>query len=254
MRDYSVSSVKKAVRIIDYIKLNKNATFSDIVNDLKLPKSSAYELLRTLADEHIVRENQYGEYFLSYKLYDWGESFSSSISWRELVSPYLKKLNEDLGFMAHLCIMTDDAGMCIEKLPGKVFTTTFTAVGRPLNLNASASGKTLLAWQPEKKQDEIISKMEFVRFTEHTITNAEDLKKELKIIRQRGYSVDNRETDDIIRGLSVPLFACDGSLLASISIGAPSEAIPEESIETYIKMMLEYTKQLQPLLPPRSNL
>ena len=48
MRDYTVSSVVKAAEVLQFIKDNQSATFSQIQNGLGYAKSSTFQILKTL--------------------------------------------------------------------------------------------------------------------------------------------------------------------------------------------------------------
>ena len=251
MRDYSVSSVVKAAEILEYLKVHKVATFSQIQGDLGFAKSTTYQILKTLESLHFISGNKYGEYSLGYKLYELGHSFGQNISWRNIVAPYIRQIAEETGMTAHVSIMTSNyEGICIEKIPGKIFTMQLTEVGVPLQMHTSASGKVLLAWQSQEVQKKILSSLSYKKFTEHTITNKEDLAVELIHIRQRGYANDDQESEESCRGVAAPLFACDGSFIASVSIGAPIVLMRKDEMPHYAQLLQSYLKKVSPLLSP----
>lgn len=251
MRDYSVSSIVKAVEVLEYLKVQKTATFSQIQVNLGYAKSSAYQILKTLESLHLVSINQYGEYSLGYKLFELGNAFGQNIGWRSIIAPYIRQLGEETGLTVHVSILTSNyEGICIEKIPGKVFTMQLTEIGAPLQMHTSASGKVLLAWQSPEVQMQILRNLTYQKFTDHSITSKEDLAVELLRVRQRGYACDDQESEENCRGVAAPLFACDGSFLAGVSIGAPIILMTQEQMPHYAQVLQSYLAKMSPLLNP----
>ncbi|WP_251267997.1 IclR family transcriptional regulator C-terminal domain-containing protein, partial [Enterobacter hormaechei] len=79
-------------------------------------------------------------------------------------------------------------------------------------------GKCLLAWQPERVQESIISELQWERATPTTITSAQQLRDELGRIRARGWSFDNGEDYPDVRCVAAPVFNANNELTAAISV------------------------------------
>lgn len=58
-------------------------------------------------------------------------------------------------------------------------------------------------------------------FTEYTITDREELKKELQLTKERGYAFDNMEGTFGVKCVGVPVLNRRGQVIAGISIGTP---------------------------------
>lgn len=251
MRDYSVSSIKKAVEVLDYIKANPNTTFARIQSDLGYAKSSTYQILKTLEGEHLVSVSPHGEYALGFKLYAWGSAYAGSITWRSIIAPYIREIAEKTEMAVHVSVMTRELqGICIEKIPGKLYVTRSTSVGTPLQLHASATGRVLVAWQPRNVQEKILDQITYTPFTASTITSREQLEENLRLVRRQGFALDECETEENYHGVAVPLFACDGSLLGAISLGAPDILMKREQMGAFSDILLSYTRMLAPQLTP----
>ncbi len=59
------------------------------------------------------------------------------------------------------------------------------------------------------------------QYTNNTIIHKETLHRELELIRQQGYSLDNREHNPDIVCIAAPIFGIDGNLAGTIGISAP---------------------------------
>ena len=82
-----------------------------------------------------------------------------------------------------------------------------TRIGTKKELYCTGVGKCYLAFMPDEKAEEIMSRG-FEPKTENTITDIETMRKELELIREKGYAVDNEENGNIISGISLtgPVF------------------------------------------------
>ena len=64
----------------------------------------------------------------------------------------------------------------------------------------------------------MIDKIELAPLTSHTITSKDVLLKELDLIRQRGYSTENRELGEFTFCYGVPVLDYNGKVIAAISL------------------------------------
>ena len=64
----------------------------------------------------------------------------------------------------------------------------------------------------------LIDKIELTPFTSHTITSKEILLEELDVIRQQGYSTENRELGEFTFCYGVPVLDYSGRVIAAISL------------------------------------
>jgi IclR family pca regulon transcriptional regulator len=101
--------------------------------------------------------------------------------------------------------------------------------------HVTSAGLLLLANLPHDQLDDWISKHHFPVYTSFTISNAEDLKKELKRIRQQGWSLSEQQFDLAIRGIAVPLKNSRGELMGALSVQMP---IQNESSDAVVKRVV----------------
>ena len=67
-------------------------------------------------------------------------------------------------------------------------------------------GKVLLACMPLERMEEMLASCDMRAFTYHTITDREVLRKELSVIRKRGYGCDVEEYIDGTSCIAFPIF------------------------------------------------
>ena len=65
------------------------------------------------------------------------------------------------------------------------------------------------------------------------LTDAEDLRRELEVIRIQGYAVDNHEHHTDVVCIAAPVFDVDNQVLAAIGIAAPDYRFSLEKALSY---------------------
>ena len=99
----------------------------------------------------------------------------------------------------------------------------------------AASGKCLLAFSPEYVQRFVGCKLQ--KFTEYTITDWDELLRELEKVRQQGYAVEREEVELGMTCVAAPIFS-GSKVMAAISVSSPVTHMTEEvqnEIITYVK-------------------
>jgi len=87
-----------------------------------------------------------------------------------------------------------------------------------------------MAFLPESETDDILRQHGLKRLTPKTITTPAELKAELNIIRDRGYSIDNEENEEGVRCIGAAILDHSGRPIAAISVSAPSFRLPMDKV------------------------
>src|SRR5437667_3736820 len=127
--------------------------------------------------------------------------------------------------------MSDDQAMYIQKVEGPGFIQFDIYIGKKTNLHCTGVGKVLLAYASEQKQQRILSKKSFARYTHNTITSPARLSKELIKVRQKGYAIDDQEEELEVRCVAAPVFSNTGEFMAALSVVDTVGRIPDDNID-----------------------
>jgi DNA-binding IclR family transcriptional regulator len=98
----------------------------------------------------------------------------------------------------------------------------FTHVGKRFPAYVTSIGKAIAAYLPEEKLEEVLKLQSFRAHTPNTITSPRAFREHLKLIRSRGYAVDNEENRLTVCCIGAPVFDSEGKVIAGISISGPS--------------------------------
>ncbi len=238
-----VPALDKTVKICNYLFNSPGATFSQIQQDLRLPKSSTSSLLNALVDHHLLRlEN--GRFFLGLKLYEWGNRSLEQFDIRNVAQSVLEKLRDQTDLTCHLGILDEVAPIYVLKLENTQAIGIRSWVGKKLPLHSSGVGKALCAWLPKEKIDELLPNEKLERYTDTTITSKTILMQELAKIREQGWAYDNAEDSPGIFCIAAPVFNHKNEVIAAVSISGVDLQMPKDRIPLYSQLVREACQTL----------
>jgi DNA-binding IclR family transcriptional regulator len=134
--------------------------------------------------------------------------------------------------------------MWIEMVESRQPVRLAIRVGEPLHLHAGASAKVLWAFLPDSEIERILNGIKLIQLKPNTITSVEDMRAELKAIRQRGYAVSYEETDFGAMGIAAPIYDHMGRPVAGLGIAAPVTRVPPERVEELAQQVLASSREL----------
>jgi IclR family transcriptional regulator, acetate operon repressor len=203
-----------------------------VVSGLPLP--TIHRLIRTLVALGYVRQEPSREYALGPRLIRLGESASRLLGvWAK---PHLARLVDAVGESANLAVLDGSELVYVAQVPGRHAMRMFTEVGRRVSAHCTAVGKVLLARMPDSQVTDLLSSMELVAHTRHTITDPSEYLRALHRVRDQGYAVDEGELELGVRCVAVALDGGPGS--AALSISGPTTRMTDELVASAVPHLL----------------
>lgn len=232
-----MSSLANAFNILDLIVSHQSEglTFTDVLEQSGLPRSSAHRLLKELTTLRILTyDPETKTYRGGLSLAALGAQVTDNLDIRQHSRPALKALQAALGNVVTLSICGEDSGIYIDKIEPRDFGLRLhSEIGKSFPLHCTAMGKVHLAYGDDALRARVTARpME--GFTEHTITDPAALAKELDRVRAQGYAIDDEEISRGLTCIGAPIFGRRGEVIAALSLTAPSYVydggIPPETI------------------------
>lgn len=231
-RSGSLKSVRTCLDIVETLTESNGCGVSELAEKMDMPKSTAFEYLRTLKEEgYLLKED--GEYKCSTRFLSLGDRIRSNVEVYRVAQPELDSLSSETE--AHASLVREENGfgavLCIENTDHRM--TPIVHLGQPTRLHANASGKAILSSLPEERVEEILDRRELVALTDKTITDRETLWEELDKIQERGYAIDIGEAMEGVGGIAVPIMdRATEKPIAGIALYGPASGneidVPEE--------------------------
>jgi len=240
-----IRSISRAVRILETFRDGASPTVTELSRSLKLPKSSVFEILCTLAAEGVVaKEERTNRYSLGVKLLELSSLARQGLEVSGVAEPLLRRLSETLNETVQLTVLERSEILYVSGFESTRQLRTFFRRGDRAPLHCTALGKAILAFLPRKEVDAVIRSSGLPRFTPRTVTDRRLLLEELQRTAVRGYSVDNMEHEDGVRCVGAPVRSAEGSVFASVSVSGPAHRLPPVKDAVIARMVMETANEI----------
>jgi IclR family transcriptional regulator, KDG regulon repressor len=220
-----LGTVGKASRVLDlFTNERPEWGVTETAAALEIPRSSAHDLLATLADTGLLRHVEGSRYRLGWKLLTLSSTVLDTSDVRTHARPVMRHLVTKLGATAHLAILDDSEVVYLDKLvPPDGLPVSISAIGRRLPPHCSAVGKILLAHQSRHAVASALERCGMRQYTERTVCSADRLAGELDRVRTAGTA---RDREGAVAGVcchAAPISDA-GRVVAAISISVTNSA------------------------------
>jgi IclR family KDG regulon transcriptional repressor len=233
MKKYDAPSVKKAFAIMRAISSSKEGLgVSELAKDLKMAKSTVHGMTSALEElGAVMRDPLTKKYKLGFTLLEIGRSAYSQIDLKTSARPVMEDLMEKTRTSVFLGILNWDHVSILDIAESNQDLKITAPVGSTIPMFAGAVGKVFLASMDEDQAAKIVRSKGLPRFTENSIVDAEPYLKELMIVRQKGYAVDDEEYILGVRAVASPLMGL-GQLRSAIWAVGFKASLDEKKMNT----------------------
>jgi len=244
MRDQAPpQGAQAALRAIRLLKLftaeAPELQLAEISSLSSLNKTTTHRLLQALLSEALLDRNPgSGAYRLGTGMMALGVQALSSNDLRLRARPA-----EETGETATLEIPIDDMMLILDEVTSKHFLGASGNVGTRWPIHATSTGKALIAFD-SAGADRLGEKLSCL--TSNTITEFDQLEKELGDIRLRGFAEVVDELEDGLSGVAAVVRGGTGEVLGALSICGPSQRMSESRRSQLGAMLCTAVSQLQP--------
>jgi DNA-binding IclR family transcriptional regulator len=218
-----VSSIARTVRVVELLARRAPLGVRDIARELDIPLGSTHRMLTDLNAEAIVERNDRGEWELSYRLLQIVGVHLDKLVLPRLARPHLERLAAETRETVFLAVPSKDQIVHLDKVEVDNHETNMhlrlsVELGARRPMYSTGLGKAILAFLPAAQQDQCLPPGPFPRYTPNTITDPEELRREIQLVRERGFATDLEETILGIQCIAAPIFDHLDRPVAAISI------------------------------------
>jgi DNA-binding IclR family transcriptional regulator len=216
-------TVEKIGPVLDLFTVEKpDWGVSEVAAELGMPRSSAHGLLSSLEEIGLLQCRGRGRYRLGWRVVELSEIHRRTVSVRATASGVLDMLSDRWGETTHLAVMDRSKVLCVDKIVGaQALNVAGPRVGVRAHPHCSAVGKVLLAYQDDDTS-RLLAGGRLPRLTQSTITDPDDLVRELESIRGCGLAVDEEECLPDISSAAAPIRDDLGAVVAAVSVTVPA--------------------------------
>ncbi|KII79412.1 DNA-binding transcriptional regulator KdgR [Vibrio renipiscarius] len=234
----AVSSVLKVFTILESLGEQKEIGVSDLSQRLMMSKATTYRFLQTMKMlGYVSQQGEADRYSLTLKMFELG---SKSLEWVDMIAiaeKEMRVISEETNETIHLGALDHGSIIYVHKIDSSFALRMHSRVGRRNPLHTTAIGKVLLAERDEVFVRTQLADAEFVKSTENTLENIEQLIDELKIVKQQHFGEDNEEQEPGLRCIAAPVYDRFGTVIAGVSISFPTIRFDEAKKAHYVALL-----------------
>jgi len=242
---YLNKSLDKALSILDFFDSeNSKLSVTEIAEKLDTNPSSLYPILHTLKNHGYLNRDSEKRYNLGLKFAEKGRLVKENLSLAREARPELKILRDETSRTVHLGFLSEYQIVYIDKVESKGGLRMYSSPGKTAPLHATALGKAILANMSDKNVKNILNKIELKSYTSHTHTSVKELKRELEIVREQGYALDDEEFEEGVKCMATSVNNQRGDAKAAISITGLVPKMGKEKINEFAPLMKKYASKI----------
>ncbi len=218
---YFSRSIGNALRVLELLQESRvPLSLAEISRQTRLPKSSAFRILRTLEIAGYIQRVD-GDRFCVMP----GSGLRLNRKMKEVVEvsqPWMKHLSQEFRETITLACLLDHHIEVAAVIDSPQRVSMGNAIGNLIPPHASSLGKCIAAYQPDARREKLLRSFSLARFTPNTIIEEVALGKHLDLVRTQGYATDNEESAPGGCCVGAPIFSRDAQVVAAISISVPT--------------------------------
>ena len=213
-------TVGKALDVLDQVaSFGRPVRFSDLLAASPYPKATLYRHLQTLTHQGMLRFDRDRQlYSIGMRLVRLAHADWTQSSLAPVARPYLDALSQKVGETVHLAQLDNGQVLYVDKRNAARPIEMFSAAGKVGPAYCTGVGKAMLAYLSAGELCRALSQQSYHRFTPRTLTDADSLRAELGVIRERGYAFDREEHEPGIICVALPILTRRGRVLGAVSV------------------------------------
>jgi len=218
-------------------------SFSDVVENLKLPKSTVSRLLMTMETEGLLERDPDSRLYRIGRLLLAVSSHYLSAPLVDLASPYMAQLSQLTQCTGYISMLEGRDIMVMRMFPGRTYLQVVTPAGSLLPAHETAIGRAILARYTD---DDVLARYSghYQVHSANSPASREVLLSRLAEVRLNGVSFANNETLLGISTLATSIFNKHRNETVGLCLSFPSPAQGKDIPEGIKEGLIAVTRQI----------
>lgn len=211
------------IKVLDALK-DGPRTLAELVEETGIPRLSTYRILRTLEAHRMVAKSPDGAFRVTLRLWEFSQASLAEGQSGPAVTAGAQQLRDRWGETVHVAVYDRGEVIYIHKLDGTMPLRSYTILGGRAPARCVATGKALLAFQPEAEIERMLSEPPD-QSSENAVTSPAQLSGELATVRDTLTAFNHGEWRSDIGGVASPILSPARRPIAAIGVSGPLERI-----------------------------
>lgn len=245
-----IQSLERGFAILEEIARQRDGiTLGELSRRLGLHTSTTFHLVQTMVTlGYAFQEPLSRRYRIGRGLFALAAASRDEVSLIEMASPVLAELSAASGETGHFGVWSGAEVLVLAKTPGAGAFQIADGPGVRRPAHCTALGKALLAQLPPAALDRYLAGRELPRLTASTITEADQLRRELAEVRTSGIAYDDREFDPDLRCVAVAVHDFTRQAAGVIGISGPVWRLTLQALHDTAELVREAAQRLSSAL------
>jgi IclR family KDG regulon transcriptional repressor len=239
-------SVRRALDIFELmLQRAEPITVAQIVTELSIPKSTAYELVRTLSEgDYLAPSGRGSGLFLGRKLFELGMAYRGHVDLLKDGSRIAEQLRDETGETVQLSVLDNDLMMVLLKEEGVRALRIISQVGSRVPVNWAAAGRLLVSDLDDKALAALLTATVRPSPTGRAATDVKKLIAQIRKFRRQGYATEINETNEHAGCVAAPVVDAAGRCVAALSVVAPEQRLTKPNRDYLIERVMDAAEKL----------
>ncbi len=236
-----MKSVDRALYLLSFFTVQEPEWgLSELARRAKIDKATTLRILVALIRNGFVeQQSQTKKYRLGIAVLRLARVREASFPLLSFINPVLDRISEEMEETAHATLAADNAMITIAVAEPKRATRVWVDPSQLLPFHASASGLAFIAFAPPSVREEILENLDFERYTERTIVDKTELRKQVEEIRHRGFAFSPGSFEVETSGVAAPIFSNNGEAFGAIAIAGVASRMTKEQQFKAAKLVVD---------------
>jgi IclR family transcriptional regulator, acetate operon repressor len=246
-------AVERALAVLRCVEADDAGVgVTELAQQAGLTISTTHRLARTLTEAGLLIQDPRTErYQLGPALVVLGRKAEQRLGYHHAL-PVLEELSAVTGESINLGIRAGDEVRVVLDVESRQRLRFHQEPGSTVPMHVSAMGKCLLATSGDI-DDQIDALGDLVRATHRTITDRDQLRQELQLVRERGWALNDEERNPGVRAIAAPVRHPGGEVLGAIAIQGPTVRITDDRLAELAALLDKTAHRIAPLLVTRPH-
>lgn len=192
-------------------------TVSEVAEKTGLARAVVRRFLYTLVELGYVITD--GKYFrLTARILDLGYAYLSSFPLPKIAERFLEQVTQETKESSSASVLEGFDIVYVARVQTRRIMSISLSVGSRLPAFCTSMGRVLLAQLPEQMLERYLQSATFSKFTERTICNPDELRKEIRTVSKQGYALVDQELELGLRSLAVPVVDGRSRTVAAVNV------------------------------------
>lgn len=221
----TIPSIKRAFDVLElFLKGTSELSVPEIVERLNFPRTTTYEIVNTLlaCGYLTTAESQPNRVSLGFKLFELGSVYAANFDLISEGRRVAMRLVAECDETVQLAVLDRTEAVFIAKADCSKLVRLVSTVGSRVPAHCTGVGKMLLSALSDEQIVEMYKdKAQLNKMTANSISTVPKLLQELEVIRKRGLSYDDCESNIDVRCVAAPVYDGMDKMVAAMSFSVP---------------------------------